>query len=342
MFKNKEGKVRSGWKIAAVLGIILAATTILTGALGMIVGGYLSASGDMTVKSLTEVTYTKRGENILQIVNSIAMLLQEIIMIITPIIAWKLTMKRKLSEMGLITLKSHTAELMIGLALGIVSITVVFAALVLSGRAEVHSWTPRFASSQFIFLIGFIFVGFAEEIFGRGYVMSVLRQTKNKPVIVIVSALIFSLLHSANPGIGPLPYINLVLFGIFTAYIYLRSGNIWMCIGYHITWNYFQGYVYGFKVSGTNSQGMLTTSFPKDSLLNGGAFGPEGGFFVTAVILLGILFVKFYYKNSQFDFMAVDQPIDTLQQPLNETPAEADSQVIAAEEIKTPDQGNHE
>lgn len=310
MFKNKEGKVRSGWKIAAVLAITLAASIILSGILGGIAGSYMSASGDMTVKSFTDITYTERGESIRKIVNTIAMLLQEIIFIITPIIAWKLVMKRKVTEMGFPTLKSHTVEFINGLVIGIVSISLVFAALVLSGSAQVESWTPRFAFSQLVYVFVFISVGFAEEIFGRGYVMSVLRQTKNKPVIVLVSAAIFALLHSGNSGIGPLPYLNLALFGVFTAYIYLRSGNIWMCIGYHITWNYFQGYVYGFKVSGTDSQGMLTTLFPKDTILNGGAFGPEGGLFVTAVILLGILFVKFYYKNSQFDFMAVDKPLE--------------------------------
>jgi hypothetical protein len=117
---------------------------------------------------------------------------------------------------------------------------------------------------------------------------------------------------------------------VFTAYIYIRSGNIWMCIGYHITWNYFQGYVFGFKVSGTNSQGMLTTVFPKNSILNGGAFGPEGGLFVTIVILLGILFVKLYYKNSQFDFMAVDLKAVT-PESLHDTAEDVDQQETAPE-----------
>lgn len=308
MFKNKEGKLRSGWKIAFVLAIALAAIFLISTIIGGIAGAYMAASGDIIVRSLTDITYTERGESILLIVNTITMFLQEAVFILASIIAWKLIMKRKLTDMGLPSPKPHAAELVIGLVLGIVSISVVFAALVLTGQARVESWTPRFAFKQLVYVFIYISVGFAEEIFGRGYVMSVLRQTKSKLVVVLVSAVIFALLHSANPGISLLPYINLALYGVLTAYIYIRSGNIWMCIGYHITWNYFQGYVFGFKVSGTNSQGMLTTTFPKDTILNGGSFGPEGGLFVTLVILLGILFVKLYYKNSQFDFMAVDQP----------------------------------
>jgi membrane protease YdiL (CAAX protease family) len=330
LFKNKEGKVRSGWKIVIVLAIALAGSIIGSAILGGVSGALMTASGDMIARSMTDITYTARGESILRIVNTVATLLQEIMFIITPIIAWKLIMKRKLTDMGFPTLKSHAAELMIGLVIGIVSISVVFAAMVLTGQAQVESWTPRFTSSQLIYVFIYICVGFAEEIYTRGFVMSVLRQTKSKLVVVIVSSVLFALMHSANPGIGLLPYINLALFGVFTAYIYIRSGNIWMCIGYHITWNYFQGYVFGFKVSGTNSQGMLTTVFPKDTILNGGAFGPEGGLFVTTVILLGILFVKLFYKNSQFDFMAVDQQSVT-PVSLQDTAEDADKQEAVPE-----------
>ena len=34
--------------------------------------------------------------------------------------------------------------------------------------------------------------------------------------------------------------------------MYIKSGNIWMCIGYHFTWNTFQGIIYGMPVSGLN------------------------------------------------------------------------------------------
>jgi membrane protease YdiL (CAAX protease family) len=114
-------------------------------------------------------------------------------------------------------------------------------------------------------------------------------------------------MHSSNSGIGMLPYINLILAGILFAYMYLKSGNLWMCIGYHITWNYFQGYVYGFKVSGMKTYGILSTSYHSGNILNGGAFGPEGGLFVTAVMLAGLLFVWYYYRNHNYDFIASEE-----------------------------------
>jgi membrane protease YdiL (CAAX protease family) len=104
------------------------------------------------------------------------------------------------------------------------------------------------------------------------------------------------------------PFINIVLAGLLFAYMYIKSGSIWMSIGYHITWHFLQGCVYGFPVSGTGGQGIISTQYARDTILNGGAFGPVGGLLVTAVIILGFVFVKWYYRDSLFQFMDMDTP----------------------------------
>ena len=314
MFKNKEGKVRSGWKIAAMLGSALGVSMLIGIIVGMSAAAILLMNGDLNAQTME---YTEHGNQILANVNLIMMFLQDIVMILTAIIAWKFIIKRPLSNMGLTSIKTQRKEFIVGLLFGILSISVVFIVLVLSGNAEVKSWAPHFSVYQLIYLLLFILVGFAEEIVGRGFIMSALRQTRNIPVVIIVSSIIFALMHSFNSGIGIIPYINLTLVGIFFSYMYLKSGNIWMCIGYHITWNYFQGNVFGFKVSGTETYGILTTQYEKANIFNGGDFGPEGGLFVTAVILLGFLFVKIYYKNCDYNFLS-SEPVIMEQPPLPE------------------------
>ena len=76
-----------------------------------------------------------------------------------------------------------------------------------------------------------------------------------------------------------------------------------MCIGYHFTWNSFQGLVFGMPVSGINVTGMITTHFTADNFITGSIFGIEGGNLTTLVTLLGFLFVKYYYRNSTYDFI---------------------------------------
>lgn len=312
MFKNREGKVRSGWKIAAVMAVFLGIVTIISIIIGMLSSIYLMSTGDLSSgANAFSLNYTERGEKIMGNINLVTMFLQEVVTILIPIIAWKLISKRRLSDMGLGPIKSHSKELLIGLFFGAISISIVFTALIITGHATVSSWTLHFSPIQLIYLVLFILVGFGEEILGRGYIMSVLRQTKNIPAILIISSIIFALMHSANSGIGVIPYINLALVGVLFAYMYLKSGNIWMPIGYHITWNYFQGYVFGFKVSGMDSEGMLSTSYGTNTILNGGDFGPEGGLFVTLILLLGFLVVRYYYKDKHFDFLSLD-PIHTI------------------------------
>lgn len=304
MFKNKEGKVRSGWKIAAVTGAFFASMMVFSIIIGLAMFLILMLNGNFDLQKIENLLL---GEGSLNSGFRIfSMFFQEILMILTPVIAWKFIMKHPLTNMGLSSLKNHSCELLTGLLFGIVSISVVFISLVISNNVVVESWVPHFSPDTLIYLFLFILVGFAEEIYGRGYIMSVLRQTRNIPVVVIVSSVIFALMHSFNSGIALIPYINLTLVGVLFAYIYLKSGNIWMSIGYHITWNYFQGNVFGFKVSGTNTAGIITTVYKNENIYNGGKFGPEGGLFVTAVLLLGFLFVKHFYKDSKFDFLSTE------------------------------------
>ncbi len=326
MFKNKEGKVRSGWKIAIVMAIFYISIFAVSIVIGIVVSGILMASGDLLAgANAFSYTYTERGQKIMENVNMIMMFIQEVITILIPILAWKISTKRRLSDMGFTPLKSDYKELLAGLIFGILSISVVFAAILLSGQAEIATWKPHFATSQLLYLFIFIMVGFAEELLSRGYIMSVLRQTKSIAAIMIIPSVIFALLHSFNSGIGIVAYINLTLVGILFSYMYLKSGNIWMPIGYHITWNYFQGNVFGFKVSGTEVVGMLSTSYTKDNILNGGAFGPEGGLFVTGILLIGFVVVNRYYKSKKFDFLSMD--------PLPVTESMVDQPVLV-EDIK--------
>lgn len=308
MFKNREGKFRSGWKIVAMIGVFYLAVLIFSIILGLVIGIFYVAKASLSGSEIDPQNIQTLANNN-SLVTSLSLFSQEIITILVPIVAWKFIMKRPLANMGLTPFKKDPKDLLVGLFFGIVSISVVFLLIVASGNAAVETWIPHFSLNQLLYVFVFISVGFAEEIFTRGFIMTTLRQTKSVPVAVFFSALIFSLMHSLNAGIGLIPYINLILVGVLFSYMYLKSGNIWMCIGFHITWNYFQGYVFGFKVSGNDSTGIITTNYNTNNIFNGGAFGPEGGLFVTFIILLGLLFVKLYYKNSDFDFIASEPAV---------------------------------
>ena len=126
--------------------------------------------------------------------------------------------------------------------------------------------------------------------------MTVLKQTGNKWVAIIVSSIIFSVMHSLNPNMSILSYLNLFLVALLFAYMFLKSNNLWLPIGYHITWNYFQGYIFGFQVSGQSTESLYKLNVPVNNIITGGGFGPEGGLVVTFIIIIGYIYMWKFYK----------------------------------------------
>lgn len=115
----------------------------------------------------------------------------------------------------------------------------------------------------------------------------------------IVSSLLFSLLHGADDGIfeTPLPFINLLAVGVLLALMRQVTGGLWMPIGVHLSWNYFQGTVYGFSVSGAGMESVLHLQQQARPVLSGGVFGAEGSIVVTVLIICAILL--FAIKNTR-------------------------------------------
>ena len=304
ILKNKDNKFRSGWQILFIIVIINLIMFTVSFVAGMIIvvlnTNSINGSQEMMIEKINQI-YSNWNMPIL--------LFQEIITIAVSIFSWKVIIKQPLKNMGLKSLKKHGKELVHGIGLGALSITLVFIFIVATGNAKVTSWTPLFSGDTFLYLILYIFVGFAEEILGRGYIISVMRQTRNIPLMVSVSAVVFSLMHIFNSSFSIIPFINIVLIGVVFSLMYIWSGNLWMCIGYHIAWNYFQGNVFGFSVSGMQGKGIITTIYSENNIINGGGFGPEGGLAVTAIIIAGLLFVRWYYKGKIFTFLEVENEI---------------------------------
>lgn len=307
MLKNKEGMIRSGWKLLLTIFVLYVSIFVISSLLSLPIFAYFAKSGDYVAK--TQYVSERAGAFFSYFTNAI----QIILMILVPVLSWTKFSKQPVGAMGLKPFSLHKRELLAGLAAGFVSMTLVFTGIVLSKNAVILSWKPHFSADMIIWLLIFIGVGFAEEIFGRGYIMAILRQTRNKVTILLVSGVIFAMLHSNNPGVGTMAYVNLMLVGLLFAYSFMRSGNIWLCIGYHITWNLFEG-LYGFPVSGVGTPSLFEMEYKSNTIWNGGAFGPEGGIFVTIVVLAGIFFVHHYYRNNNYEFLD-EVPVKTSGNP---------------------------
>ena len=294
IFINRYGEVRSGWKIALTLILMFALMNVVSIFIGIVIGIIASAKGNIAELSAIENS---------PLFFSIAIILQNFAFIGSSMIMWKAFEKNKFRFMGLTNIKKGYKELVVGLLLGAITITVVGVILLLIGEVTlVNSLSnPNISYELLSGLIAFIAVGFGEEIFGRAYCMYVLKQTRNKYIVLGVSAAIFAAMHLGNSGISFLALINLFLVGILFGYMFMKSGNVWMPIGFHITWNYFQGYVLGFQVSGNEVRGIYQLNNVGNTFFNGGTFGPEGGIIVTVILIITFFIVGAYYKDKNID-----------------------------------------
>ncbi|BDW78419.1 hypothetical protein BFINE_42140 [Bacteroides finegoldii DSM 17565] len=134
----------------------------------------------------------------------------------------------------------------------------------------------------------FLLVAVFEEILMRGYILGRLLHTRlNKFLSLFISASLFAFLHIFNPEINALPMINLLLAGMLLGAPYLYTRNLCFPISLHLFWNWIQGPVLGYQVSGNNFVStMLKLNMPEKNVLNGGAFGFEGSLICTVLMIL--------------------------------------------------------
>jgi hypothetical protein len=135
------------------------------------------------------------------------------------------------------------------------------------------------------------------ELLSRGYHLQTIASGFNLFWGVILSSAIFGLLHLSNPGATWVSTTGIFLAGLFLAYGYLRTGQLWLSIGLHIGWNFFEGVVFGFPVSGLDIYPLTHIQVHGPELWTGGAFGPEAGLVILPALLIGASLIFLYTRN---------------------------------------------
>lgn len=217
----------------------------------------------------------------------IVSLVSEIGLIVIFILYCRFFEKRKANTMGFHK-KGFLSEYARGIGIGIVAFVAAYLICLAVGSLKFHpSSSEGFTVLYLIgFLIGYLIQGMAEEVICRGYLFVSLTKRYSVSISIIISSAFFTILHGMNTGMSFLSYINLFLFGIFMALLFVRYENIWVVGAFHGIWNFVQGNIFGVQVSGLKLQrSLFTSTFVENrELINGGSFGLEGGFAVTVIL----------------------------------------------------------
>jgi hypothetical protein len=193
-------------------------------------------------------------------------------------------------------LKDAGKDWAVGLLLGLVMISAGFILLIILKEI---SWagTKVDLSSLLLSVVLFLAVAFNEELIFRGYILSNLMRSMNRYVALVVTSVLFSLVHLGNDSFSWFSFLTILLAGLLLGLPYLYTKSLWLPVALHFSWNFFQGTIFGFNVSGNKEYSLITQSREADTLMNGGAFGFEGS--ILSVIFLAIAICSFWFYHSR-------------------------------------------
>lgn len=152
------------------------------------------------------------------------------------------------------------------------------------------------AHDIFFYLLLMLFVGMAEELMCRGFLLGRMLNVGMHPLLALVlSSLVFAAMHLGNDGITWFAFVNLVLAGILLGATYLYTRNLAFPIILHCFWNFIQGAVCGYAVSGSEKiNSVFSIALDEHTLMNGGEFGFEGSLVCTILMLVFIVILLRY------------------------------------------------
>lgn len=183
-----------------------------------------------------------------------------------------------------------------GIYYGLIIMSIGFICLLLSDEIEFTKLNFNFLSFV-LSLLHYIVVAVSEELLVRGFILSNLMKSFRSYLALIISSVIFSLLHAGNPNINLFGFFQLFVAGILLGLPYLYTKNLWFSIALHFSWNFFQGTIFGFNVSGVENYSIISTDFKFASIWNGGDFGFEGSVIALILQIIAILILYFSFEN---------------------------------------------
>ena len=200
------------------------------------------------------------------------------------------------ADLSLGRLVPHT---LLGILVGFNIMVLVVSTIVAMGDATV-TWKGFSVEKQFSVFMMFLAVAVGEEMIFRGVIFRWIDEQWNTWVALLISAILFGWIHISNDNATWWSSLGIAIeAGLLLGAAYKWSGNLWVPIGIHWAWNYTQGNIFGFAVSGTHAgTSMLTPTVHGPDIITGGGFGPEASIIsVTLGVLLTLVFLTNRYRR---------------------------------------------
>ena len=190
-----------------------------------------------------------------------------------------------------------------GLFCGVAALSILVGVLNLCGLLAFDG-RQLFGKAAFIYAIGwgfgFFLVGLYEEYFMRGYIMAALTRGIGFWWSAIVFSILFGCIHLTNKGETPVGIISAALIGLVFCISLWYLKSLWWAIGFHASWDWAESYLWGTADSGRMVCGHLFSVHPQgNTLLSGGATGPEGSLLIIPLLLIITLMMRLIWGRKK-------------------------------------------
>jgi membrane protease YdiL (CAAX protease family) len=206
---------------------------------------------------------------------------------------------RPFGDFGLPASRAFARNFWVGALWGIAALSVLMLVLRATGAftfgsLDLHG--VRILKFALYYAVFFLFTALFEEFLLRGYSQWVLTKGMNFWPAAALLSISFGAIHGTNPGEAKTGLVAAGLIGFFFCLTLRRTGNLWWAVGFHMSWDWGESYLYSVPDSGTLVPGhLINSSFHGPDWLTGGSVGPEGSYLVFAVIAaLWFLFDRVY------------------------------------------------
>jgi len=268
IFRNRFNHWRAGWRILVYSILLALGTTLISVAIRMLApereGGMMSRSYVLTMACF------------------------DLMLIGVGCLVLRYFDRRPPALLGMGFGRGWWWELAVGVAAGIVTTGGLTLVLVLSGTVTLEI-SPRVMEALGVmptYLALFTVAGAAEELIFRGYILQALAEGSRRWIAAVLTSLPFAVVHLDNPDVSVVGIVNILLVGLVLAVLYFQTLRLWLPIGFHLSWNWAHGWLWGFDVSGIELEHQVFVATPRGpELLTGGGFGLEGSIVTTALIV---------------------------------------------------------
>jgi membrane protease YdiL (CAAX protease family) len=288
IFYNPDTRLlRAGWRILTFLVLFLALTA---GAMF----GVRTVLGSLQRGSTLQFT-------ILAVTATVAVFL-----------ARKYIDKQPLLSLGLRWDKFAILDIISGIVISALVMAGTYFVMLWIGFIEFHgfSWWVDSGSADAAASIAMLPIIFAvfyqlsivawwEELAFRGYFFRNLTSGVGLRWSIIISSLVFGFGHALNPGATVLSSLLIAVITPQLIYAYLKTGQLWLPMGLHLGWNFFQASVFGFAASGQQSPSLISQSPVGPDWLSGGQFGAEGSLLILPFTILSFFLIHYWVRATR-------------------------------------------